>query len=169
MKTYSRAVLIAGIATVSIACKPNREPLSLEISPIEGESLVAYVLTNRSAVRIAVLDFNLPFATGQWTPDVFRFNEDDGSVEFLDKRIPHPEFDADTSLILLEPSEQFRVTINLEEHYRGELEGSSVYAEGSIQYKELLPDHSEVNEIDDLDSIAFLKSNTITLRNVGKQ
>jgi hypothetical protein len=90
-------------------------------------------------------------------------------VEFLDKRIPHPTFDANTSLILLEPSEQFRVMINLEEHYRGELEGSSVYAEGSIQYKELLPDHSKVNEIDDLDAIAFLKSNTITLRDVGKQ
>lgn len=168
MKTYSRAVLITGIATVSMGCKPNQEPLRLEISQIEGESSVAYVLTNRSAVRIAVLDFNLPSATGQWIPDVFRFNDDDGSVEFPDKRIPHPEFDADTSLILLEPSEQFRVEINLEEHYRGELEGSSVCAEGAIQYKELLPGSPEVNEMDDLDDIAFLKSNTITLRDVGK-
>jgi hypothetical protein len=115
------------------------------------------------------LDFNLPSATGHWTPDVFRFNADDGSVEFPDKRIPHPEFDADTSLILLDPSEQFRVKINLEEHYRGELKGSNVYAEGTIQYKELPRGSSEVNEIDDLDGITFLKSNTITLSDVGKQ
>jgi hypothetical protein len=136
MKTI-RAIALSLFLLPLSACKTlnlqkpiQPESISIQLSPSTEQFGVRYTLVNRNDFPIAVLRSHVPSESGELLDNLFRFEPTGPSFT---RPIAQYEWTGDDSVVVIEPSGEYGMSVRLADYYSGLEEGTSVSINNLMQ------------------------------------
>lgn len=146
-----------GCKTVNTIGSIQPESITLQLSPAPGKFAVRYTMVNRNDFTIAVMKSHVPSKKGELLDNIFKFEL--GTPSYIGT-IAQYEWDAEASVVKIEPSGEYGMTVHLGDYYSGLEAVESVSVNHLMQVAKIK--EGKALESDDFELVQ-VKSNNFTL------